>query len=108
MSLNLEKLDLAKLAYALGDREEKTVSTVEDVNVYVTSYMGEYPAHKHPKAEFFYVLEGELELSFSDRTMTLRKGEGLKVPMETVHKPYAKTRTLVLKIEPSDFPFVRV
>ena len=108
MSTLPDKIDLLKLADNLGDREEKTVSTVEDLNVYVTSYLGEYPAHKHPKAEFFFVLEGELELDFSGVAVTLRKGEGMKVPKETVHRPSAKSRALVLKIEPVEFPFQKV
>ncbi len=89
-----EKIDLMRVAQELGDREERTVSNVESLNVYVTSYLGEYPAHKHPKAEFFLILEGELELDFSGRSVVLHKGEGLKVPQETVHKPFAKSRAL--------------
>ena len=54
MSILPDKIDLLKLADNLGDREEKTVSTVEDLNVCVTSYLGEYLAHRlelafHPK-----------------------------------------------------------
>jgi len=108
MSMVPEKVDFMKLAQGLGDREERTISKIEDLNVYVTSYLGEYPAHKHPKAEFFFILDGELELDFNGRSVVLRKGEGLKVPQETVHKPYAKSRALVMKIEPVEFPFEKV
>jgi mannose-6-phosphate isomerase-like protein (cupin superfamily) len=108
MSKVPEKIDFMKLALELSDREEQTVSKIEDLNVYVTSYLGEYPAHKHPKAEFFFILDGELELEFNGRPVVLRKGEGLKVPKETVHKPYAKSRALVMKIEPVEFPFEKV
>lgn len=108
MSILPGKIDLLRLADKLGDREENTVSNVENANVNVTSYLGEYPAHKHPKAEFFFVLDGELELDFSGRVITLRKGEGLRVPQETVHRPYAKSRALVMKIEPVEFPFEKV
>lgn len=103
-----EKIDLMRLGKELGDREERTVSNVEDLNVYLTSYLGEYPAHKHPKAEFFLVLEGELELDFSGQSVVIRKGESLKVSPETVHKPFAKSRALVMKIEPAEFPFEKV
>lgn len=61
--------------------------------------------HKHPKDEFFLVLEGELQLGFGDRTVHLAEGEGLMVRKGTIHKPYAKDRALVLKVEPQDFPF---
>jgi mannose-6-phosphate isomerase-like protein (cupin superfamily) len=108
MSRVPKKIDFMKLALGLDDREEQTVSTIEDLNVYVTSYHGEYPAHKHPKAEFFFILDGELELEFNGQTVVLRKGEGVKVPQGTVHKPYAKSRALVMKIEPVEFPFVKV
>jgi mannose-6-phosphate isomerase-like protein (cupin superfamily) len=103
-----EKVDLMKMARNLGDREEHALSRVEDLNVYVTSYLGEYPMHKHPKDEFFFVLEGELQLGFSGGEVLLGKGEGIKVPRETVHKPNAKSRALVMKIEPVEFPFEKV
>ena len=104
----LEKTDLLRLAQTLADREERTVSTLDGLNVNVTSYVGEYPAHKHPKAEFFLVLDGELDLEFKGRIVTLSKGESIEVPEETVHKPSARARTLVMKIEPADFPFEKV
>jgi quercetin dioxygenase-like cupin family protein len=100
-----EKISLLQLGQRLSDREERAISTLEGVNVYVTSYLGEYPAHKHPKAEFFFILDGELELDFSGQLVVLHKGEGLTVQPQAVHKPFAKSRTLVMKIEPAEFPF---
>jgi quercetin dioxygenase-like cupin family protein len=106
--MQLEKSDLLKIGRSLEDRKEFVVSQVEDLNVYVTSYVGEYPAHKHPKDEFFFILEGELQVETNHGKVVLAKGEGLKIPRETVHKLYAQTRTLVMKIEPVEFPFVQV
>jgi mannose-6-phosphate isomerase-like protein (cupin superfamily) len=108
MSEFLEKVNITKLAQQIGDREENVISRVEDLNVYITSYLGDYPAHKHPKDEFFFVLEGEIELDFKGRRIVLEKGEGLRVPKESVHKPYAKARAVVMKIEPVEFPFEKV
>jgi mannose-6-phosphate isomerase-like protein (cupin superfamily) len=100
-----EKISVMQLAKELVDREERTISTLEGMNVYVTSYVGEYPAHKHPKPEFFLILDGELELDFSGKPVVLGRGEGLTVPAGTVHRPFAKSRAVVLKMEPSEFPF---
>jgi mannose-6-phosphate isomerase-like protein (cupin superfamily) len=100
-----EKISAMQLAKELGDREERTISTLEGMNVYVTSYLGEYPAHKHPKPEFFLILDGELEVDFSGQSVVLGRGEGLTVPPGTVHRPFAKSRALVLKLEPVEFPF---
>jgi len=97
-----------KIARNLGDREEHVLSRVEDLNVYVTSYVGEYPAHKHPKDEFFFVLEGQLQLDFNGKKVVLVKGEGITVPRETIHKPTARCRALIMKIEPVEFPFEKV
>jgi len=105
MGQETEKIMVRKLGRALEERKELAVAQVENVNIYVTSYSGEYPAHKHPKDEFFLVLEGELQLGFGDRTVQLAEGEGLMVRKGTTHKPYAKDRALVLKVEPQDFPF---
>jgi len=108
MQAELEKIDFAKLALTLEDGIEHTVSQVEDLKINITTYHGEYPAHKHPKDEFFYVMEGEIELQLDKELIILRRGEGLKVPRETVHRPYARNRAVVMKIEPVDFPFERV
>jgi len=86
-SMQAEKVDLIKLAQSLENRGELVVFRAEDLNVCVTSCVGEYPVHKHPKDEVFFVLEGELQLRFDGRKVVLRKGEGSKVPRETVHKP---------------------
>jgi len=106
--MSLDKIDFAKLALALEDGIEHTASQVEDLNINITIYHGEYPVHKHPKDEFFYVMDGEIELQFGEEQVMLRKGEGLKIPRETVHKAYARNRVAVMKIEPVDFPFERV
>jgi mannose-6-phosphate isomerase-like protein (cupin superfamily) len=108
MSICPEKTDLLAVGRRLDQREEHIVSRVEDMNIYVTSYHGQYDAHKHPKDEFFFVLEGELEVDFNGSNIVLRKGEGITVPRETVHKPNAKSRAIVMKIEPVDFPFEKV
>jgi mannose-6-phosphate isomerase-like protein (cupin superfamily) len=105
MNSEPSKIRLAELARTLKDRTELKIAEVEDVSIYLTSYLGEYPAHKHPKDEFFYVVEGELNLEFSGKEIVLKEGECYSVNKETVHKPSAKSRTLVLKIEPREFPF---
>lgn len=54
--MQAEKVDLIKLAQSLENRGELVFFRAEDLNVYVTSYVGEYPTHKHPKDEVFFVL----------------------------------------------------
>jgi len=105
MNVDPTKIQLADAAKQLKDRAELKVGEVEEMNVYLTAYLGEYPAHKHPKDEFFYVIQGQLELELAGDRVLLREGDCIPVKKGTVHKPSAKSRTLVLKVEPREFPF---
>lgn len=47
--------------------------------------------HAHPDTdELFLVIEGELEIAFRDRTVSLTKGELIVVPRGTEHCPRAR------------------
>lgn len=65
--MQADKIDLIKLAQSLENRGELVVFRAEDLNVCVTSCVGEYRAHKHPKDEVFFVLEGEFQPRFDGR-----------------------------------------
>jgi mannose-6-phosphate isomerase-like protein (cupin superfamily) len=36
--------------------------------------------------QFFYILEGEGQMAFEDKTVTLKKGDGLEIPPQVKHR----------------------
>ncbi len=61
---------------------------------------GEYHWHKHTEDdEFFYVVEGHLSIDLEDRTIELDPRQGVVIPKNTMHRPRATQRTVMLTVE---------
>lgn len=61
---------------------------------------GEYHWHKHTDDdEFFYVVEGHLSIDLEDRTIELDPRQGVVIPKNTMHRPRATQRTVMLMVE---------
>ena len=61
---------------------------------------GEYHWHKHTEDdEFFYVVEGHLSIDLEDRSIELAPRQGVVIPKNTMHRPRAKQRTVMLMVE---------
>jgi mannose-6-phosphate isomerase-like protein (cupin superfamily) len=61
---------------------------------------GEYHWHKHDDDdEFFYVVEGRLEIDLEARTITLEPRQGVVIPKGVMHRPRAPRRTAMLMVE---------
>ncbi len=70
-----------KLASFSDHWAPRIVARYNDHEVRVVKVEGEFIWHKHDDTdELFLVLEGELDLEFRDRTVTLGPGELLVVP----------------------------
>ena len=67
---------------------------------------GEWVWHKHDETdELFLILEGEFEMAFRDRIVTLRPGELLIVPRGVEHRPAARNgQVKLLLIDPDGTP----
>ena len=67
---------------------------------------GEWVWHKHDETdELFLILEGEFDMDFRDRTVTVKPGELLIVPKGTEHRPAARRGEVkLLLIDPNDTP----
>ena len=67
---------------------------------------GEFIWHRHEETdELFLILDGELDMEFRDRTVTLRPGELIVVPKGTEHRPCARRGEVkLLLIDPRDMP----
>jgi mannose-6-phosphate isomerase-like protein (cupin superfamily) len=52
---------------------------------------GEFVWHSHAETDdFFFVVEGELDIELRDRTVTLTAGELFVVPKGVEHRPVAR------------------
>ncbi len=80
----------------------KVVGELNGQYVKVVKFIGEYVWHHHAgEDEMFLVIDGEFDLHFRDRVVTLRPGEFCVVPRGVEHKPVAKSLCSVLLFEPA-------
>jgi mannose-6-phosphate isomerase-like protein (cupin superfamily) len=78
----------------------RTLCAVNDAWVRLGVMEGDFHWHKHDaEDEFFFVLEGQLDIELQDRTVRLSPGKAFTVPKGMMHFPHAKGRTVVLMIE---------
>ena len=61
---------------------------------------GDFHWHKHDEEdEFFFVLEGRLDIELEDRTVSLGPQQGVTSPKGVMHLPPARGRVVVLMVE---------
>ena len=98
------------LAEKLGSFSEhwapKIVARYNDNEVRLVKTSGEFVWHKHDETdELFLILEGEFDMDFRDRTVTVGPGELLIVPRGTEHRPAARRGEVkLLLIDPNETP----
>ncbi|MEL7027163.1 MAG: cupin domain-containing protein [Pseudomonadota bacterium] len=82
------------------------VADYNDNDVMVVKFKGEFPYHKHDNTDdFFFVLEGEMEMDIEgENPRRVKAGEMFVVPQGIVHRPRAKDEVKVLLIEPKGEP----
>lgn len=80
----------------------KVVAELNGQMVKLAKLEGEFAWHSHANEdELFLVLDGEIEIHFRDRVVTLGPGELCVVPRGVEHKPVAAQRADVLLFEPA-------
>lgn len=99
-------IQAVNLAEKLGSFTEhwvpKVVGELNGQYVKVVKFAGEYVWHHHVEEdELFLVLEGQIEIHFRDRVVTLTRGEFCIVPRGVEHKPVAHREASVLLFEPA-------
>lgn len=95
-----------KLAQFTSHWDPHVIADYNENDVMVVKFKGEYPFHKHDTTDdFFYVLEGEMEMDIEgEPPRTVKTGELFIVPKGVVHRPRAKNEVKVLLIEPKGEP----
>lgn len=83
----------------------RTLALFNGHDIMVAKVRGTYHWHRHDDTDdFFYVVEGELDIELRDRTVTLRKGELFVVPRGVEHRPVAREEAQIMLIERSGTP----
>jgi len=78
----------------------RVVGEVDDAYVKVAKILGTLAWHAHDdEDELFMVLRGQMQIEFTDRTVTLNEGEVFVVPKGQLHNPVAEQECLILLIE---------
>ena len=97
----LELIDEQALANACPHQwYNQTLCNVNDSVVRLGVVRGEYHWHKHDDDdEFFYVLEGQLQIDLEDRTVALNPRQGFVIPKGVMHRTRAPERTVILMVE---------
>jgi mannose-6-phosphate isomerase-like protein (cupin superfamily) len=97
----LELIDVQALVDACKeDWYNQTLTQVNDCVVRLGILHGEFHWHKHDKEdEFFYVIEGRLEIDLEGKTVELLPRQGFTIPRGVVHRTRAPERTVLLMFE---------
>lgn len=98
-----ERVSLAeKLASFSEHWVPKVVGELNGQYVKVVKFQGEYVWHHHAyEDELFLVIDGQIDIHFRDRVVSLRPGEFCIVPRGVEHKPVAAKEASVLLFEPA-------
>jgi mannose-6-phosphate isomerase-like protein (cupin superfamily) len=97
----LELIDVQALVDACKeDWYNQTLTQVNECVVRLGILHGEFHWHKHDKEdEFFYVIEGRLEIDLEGKTVELLPRQGFTIPRGVVHRTRAPERTVLLMFE---------
>lgn len=96
--VNIEK----KLSLFQDYWNPRIVGELNGQSVKLVKFKGEFVWHKHDNEdEMFYVIKGQLNIEFRDRTVELDENEFLIVPKGVEHRPFAKNEVSVMLFEPN-------
>ncbi|MEZ4885781.1 MAG: cupin domain-containing protein [Chitinophagales bacterium] len=98
----MQKVNIdSKLALFSDHWNPRIVGELNGQHVKLAKLKGEFVWHKHDEEdELFYILKGELQMEFRDRTVVLKKGEFLIVPRGVEHRPVAEEEVSLMLFEP--------
>ena len=79
----------------------RIVGELNGQQVKLVKMKGEFVWHSHEhEDEMFYVLSGNLDMEFRDKTVTIAENEFIIVPKGKEHRPVAKEEVSLMLFEP--------
>jgi len=80
----------------------KIVVELNGQHVKLVKFKGPFVWHHHENEdELFYVVRGNFDMEFRDKTITVNQGEFIVVPRGVEHRPNAKDEVEVMLFEPA-------
>ena len=101
--MSIEKVNIAeKLSLFTDYWNPRIAGELNGQQVKLAKFKGEFVWHKHENEdELFYVLKGEFNMEFRDKTILLKENEFLIVPKGVEHRPVAENEVSIMLFEPS-------
>ena len=94
-----------KLAKIPEHWSPRVIAEMNDYQFKLVKILGEFVWHDHKDTdEVFLVIEGEMEIGFRDRNVTLKAGELFVVPKGVEHITRARKECHAMLIEPRGVP----
>lgn len=99
----MEKVNLEqKFNLFSGHWSPKIVGELNGQHVKLVKFKGGFVWHKHDNEdELFFVVKGNFNMEFRDRTVLVKENEFLIVPKGIEHRPVADEEVLVMLFEPA-------
>jgi mannose-6-phosphate isomerase-like protein (cupin superfamily) len=99
----IDKVNIAdKLGRFATHWDPKIVGELNGQQVKLVKLLGEFVWHSHQREdELFLVVDGEFDMQFRDRTVTVRRGEFIVVPRGVEHRPVAARECAIMLFEPA-------
>lgn len=99
----MNKISLPQKLSLFNDHfNPRIIGELNGQHVKLAKFQGEFVWHKHDhEDELFLVLDGEFDMQFRDKTVTIRKNEIIIVPRGVEHRPRAEKEVSVMLFEPA-------
>ncbi len=99
----MDKINIAEKLSLFSDHwNPRIVGELNGQHVKLAKLKGEFIWHKHDdEDEMFYVLDGEFDLEFRDKTVLVKQGEFIIVPKGVEHRPVAQNEVSIMLFEPA-------
>jgi len=98
----MEKVNLAEKFSQFNEHySPKIAGELNGQMVKLVKFKGPFVWHHHDNEdELFYVVKGNFDMEFRDKTITINEGEFIIVPRGVEHRPNAKEEVQVVLFEP--------
>ena len=99
----MKKINLAeKFSQFAEHYSPKIAGELNGQMVKLVKFKGPFVWHHHDNEdELFYVVKGNFDMEFRDKTVTINEGEFIIVPRGIEHRPNAKEEVHVVLFEPA-------
>jgi mannose-6-phosphate isomerase-like protein (cupin superfamily) len=99
----MEKISLAEKFTLFSDHwSPKVVGELNGQQVKLVKFQGPFTWHSHENEdELFYVVKGNFDMEYRNRTVNISEGELIIVPRGVEHRPHAKEEVWVMLFEPA-------